>query len=139
MMMSIPLNRFILLLVFPLLIISCGGIKGEFALKNPLDDGYRLVHEVPEVNADKTTEWLYRVDKPGSKPVRLLVLLRKKEVVWVEIEARSVTITQAEPHVRGTFTELEPGEYSLDIYHSEKNEKVDALPFRVYRDQLESF
>ncbi|HNU90856.1 MAG TPA: hypothetical protein PKO25_03190 [Spirochaetota bacterium] len=110
---------------------GCGGLKGEFALRQPLADEYRRVAGVPEFPADGHVDWVYAFRE--VKDVHSIgVILMKREIVWVDVSARTERIDPAQRVIYGAIEGLARGRYRLLI--AENGKIVDEMEFVVFDD-----
>lgn len=111
--------------------MGCGGLKGEFAVKQPLADEYRRVDGVPEFPTDGHVDWVYAFRE--VKDVHTIgVILMKREIVWVDVNARTERIDPAQKVIYGAIEGLETGRYRLLI--AEKGKIIGEMEFVVYDD-----
>lgn len=111
--------------------MGCGGLKGEFAIKQPLADEYRRVEGIPEFPADWAIDWVY-VFREVKDVHTIGVILMKREIVWVDVRARTERIDPAQKVIYGVIEGLEKGRYRLLI--AEKGKIIGEMEFVVYDD-----
>jgi hypothetical protein len=104
-----------LLLAGALAALSCGKPGGNFAFKKPMEDVYRKVAQLPEFSREQVVDWVFALKGLGGKPVKMWVFLVKKELVWVELHARSEQVTRDKAFIYGTIEGLTKGRYKIII------------------------
>lgn len=122
-------------LLFLTLMLACGGIKGTFAVKTILEDTYRKVPDILEVEQGKELQWIYRFDRVPSGATIGIVLL-KKEISWVDVNTTSETLPGKKNIIYGNISRLPRGKYRIVLTNVAKgNAIIDELAFTVYSDE----
>ncbi len=128
-----PVICFFIILFF---FSGCGALKGEFAFRNPGEEAYRKIEGVPEFESSKKTEWVFVFKNAGSTR-KISVVLLKKELVWVDIDSRLESISEAENIVYGIIENLSQGSYKIVI--SAESDVIAEKEFTVFaNDDLNS-
>jgi len=120
-----------LALCVALLTVSCGSLKGEFAMRKAPDDTYRKIHGSPEFAMDDEIQWVYSIAAVRSTGT-VGVLLMKKEIVWVEVSHRNESVNPQNRVVYGIISGLPEGHYRLVLNNINKGRMIDELYFSVY-------
>ena len=125
------------LLLFLLLITSCGKLKGEFAFKNPGDKGYKINQSRFEFDSSGEVDWIYRFHSKAGNKVKLGIIILKKELGWVDILTTSDYIDKSKNIVYGTLKGLEEGEYKIVLVEltPDGNKTIDEIEMYLYSDQ----
>ncbi len=139
---KITVNCILILMnsIVVVLVLSCMGPKGVFAVKFPGEDVYRRVDTPLEVPHDREVSWIYSFDR--GTDTRIGVIIQKKEIVWVEIMSRMVRIEPGNQVIYGSIKDLEPGTYQILLTRlADENEIIDSFDFFVYarEDEEEDF
>ena len=131
------MKKYSCLLIFFLLLLSCGKLKGEFAFQNPGEKGYKVNQSRYEFNSSKEVNWIYQFDSvPGSR-IKLGVIILKKELGWIDILTTTDYIDPLKSIVYGTLKEYEPGDYKIVLVEptSEGNKTIDEIEVYIYSDE----
>lgn len=112
--------------------VSCAVQRGEFAFRKNLEDSYHKPVSRPEFSTTDKVKWAYVLSKV-KKERALGVVVLKKELVWVEINARMETLTPRNRVIYGEINDYEAGDYRIII--TEKNKKLDEIEFIIYQDK----
>ncbi len=112
--------------------VSCAAQRGEFAFRKNMEDGYHKAVSRPEFSTTDKVKWVYVLQKL-KKDRALGVIVLKKELVWVEINARMETMTPRNRVIYGEINDYEEGDYRIII--TEKNKKLDEIEFIIYQDK----
>lgn len=116
-----------------LFILSCGKISGDFAFKADLDDIFRKPLRMPEIDANKKTEWVY--SSGGYLGRRnIYVMIMKKETDWIEISAYKDYLAGGKKTVGGVIEGYEPGQYRILLIDAASNKTIDDIIFAVYSE-----
>ncbi len=117
-----------------MLFFSCGGIKGEFAIKHLSDDYYKKINGSLEVRKNSELAWIFKIKRPPENR-NIGIIYLKKELMWVEIYKTSYTVNKTNNIIYGNFSNFSDGEYQLVLTDvSFKNAVIDTLPFTIYSD-----
>ena len=116
-----------------MLSLSCGKINGEFAFKTEFDDIFRKPIRMPEIDANKKTEWVYSFN--SSIALRdIYVMTMKKEITWIEVAAYKDYAGDDKRTISGIIEGYEPGQYRILLLDSTFNKTIDDIVFTVYSE-----
>ncbi|MCL2026483.1 MAG: hypothetical protein FWG92_06740 [Leptospirales bacterium] len=122
-----------------ILSLSCAKISGEFAFKTDFSDSFRKPLRMPEIDANKKTEWIYSF-KNNFEGRSIHVFIMKKEIIWIEIAAYEDFAGNEKMTIGGVIEGYAPGQYRIMLieFTSKKTIIVDEIVFMVYsEDDLE--
>ncbi len=122
------------------LLLSCGGPEGVFAIRLPEEDVYRRAQGSMEIPHDQEVSWVYQFNRSTNDIIG--VIIKKKEIVWVEIYNSTARVDPGRQVVYGTIKDLEPGTYQILLTRiTDGNEIIDRFDFTVYArvDEEEDF
>ena len=128
---KIPLSVFLIIMLSPL---SCSKLEGSFSIKRMGEDSYKKIFNDIELNQDIPVDWIFSFNNVSGYS-KILVILMKKEIVWVDVRNDSDYIDSTKKNIYGKISGLETGDYRISIISiEEKNVLIGNLPFTVYRD-----
>lgn len=126
-------KNFILIII--ILFSSCGGQKGEFAVKKNFDENYRRVSGILEFSVKDRVAWVYHLKKKGNK-LSIGIIIMKKEIVWVEIKSTSQRLDIENRTIYGTIASFPSGEYKVVLTDiNNDNSLIGEMPFYIYDDE----
>ncbi|MCP4130447.1 MAG: hypothetical protein GY754_05650 [bacterium] len=123
--------------ILSIVLLSCGKLKGEFAVKKFHDEVYRRAGKTLEFRTDETIDWIFSF-KSVSGGRRVGVILMKKELIWVDIKTTISVIDASNSVIFGTIKDLPVGDYRIVLTDiEEKNAIIDSKNFLLYSDEEE--
>ena len=130
--MSTKLNsiKYLAIIVLALL-VSCGKLKGEFAIKNAMDDNYRRITRSLEFAREDEIQWAY-IFQNNKIRHKIGVIILKKELVWVEVTSYTSIIDINNNIVHGTIKDYPPGDYQIVLTDVENNNFIEKKDFLIY-------
>lgn len=116
---------------------SCG-MRGTFGFKRFGQDTYHRIDGVPEFASDETVDWSFVFNKKYGEHA-IGIVYQKKELVWIEMLARTGRIDEQTRIVYGSIKDLPPGTYQIVLTDLKDNNRLIASKdFVVYeRDDEE--
>ena len=115
------------------ILLSCGKISGEFALKTEFDDIFRKPIRTPEIDANKKTEWVFSFSNSFSRR-DIYVIIMKKETAWIEVAAYKDYAGGEKKTVGGIIEGYEPGQYRILLVDSISGSAIDDIVFIIYSE-----
>lgn len=113
--------------------LSCGGLKGDFAVRKGMDDSFRKVQHPLEIREGEEVEWVFAFKNASGKQKRIGIILMKKNVVWAEVFTMSENINFEKKTISGRIKDLSEGEYKIVLTEvSKENRLISELEFSVY-------
>lgn len=124
-------NLFYLLLF----LLSCGNLKGEFAIKTLTDQCYRKIDvKNPQFNSSEKIKWVYKLESISRKK-RIGVMILKKDISWIDISRKSDYVDAEKPAIYGEIYGLPPGHYRIMLTEVlAKNRQVAQFDFSVFTE-----
>jgi hypothetical protein len=96
-----------------LFLISCGGLKGEFAIKKFGDEYYRKIDgKNLQFDSSEKINWIYKAGSVTGR-TRIGVILLKKEISWIDMSRKSDYIDPEKQAIYGNIYGLPPGSYRI--------------------------
>jgi hypothetical protein len=124
-------RKFYIIIIFAFILSGCLKLKGEFAFKKIIDDKYRTVDGLLEIEKNEKINWVYVFKKIRGRH-NVLVTLYKKEIVWSDISNRTENISETNNIIYGTIEKLSDGTYKIVL--SEANKIIDGKEFAVFTE-----
>ncbi len=115
--------------------LSCGRLKGDFALKKFGDDFYRKAEMNLQFNSRERINWIYKVNSVRGRR-KIGVILLKKDLSWIDISKRSDYVDDEKMTIYGEIYGLSPGSYRIILTEvMANNRSIDQLDFSVYTEK----
>jgi hypothetical protein len=126
------ISPFFLLSIF---LFSCGGLKGEFAIKKFGDDYFRkIANKNLQFRSSERINWVYK-PKNVSGRTRVGVILLKKDISWIDISRRSDYVDMEKTAIYGEIYDLPPGRYRIILTEVlAKNRQVAQFNFSIFTE-----
>jgi len=124
-----------LLFFSAILLTSCGGLKGEFALKKFGDEFYRKIDNRLQFDSREKINWIFKFRNISGRH-RLGVIILKKDISWIDISKKSDYADSEKPVIYGEIAGLPPGKYRILLTDIAKNNRqIAQLDFSVFTEE----
>jgi hypothetical protein len=124
-----------IVVLLPVLFMSCSRVEGSFAFKKFQDTSFKKYRKTKEFSSQESVRWMFTVAKEITSPLKLGVILQKRELIWVSVSSRVELLHRTRHRIYGTIENYDPGLYKILITNVKAgNSVVGQCSFRIFKE-----